>query len=95
MEAPLSHGALAPRPASASAGLVLWRLVLRFAVRPGEPTLSLPLTILPVLKLAAPWPVAQQAPLSMGSSRQGCWSGLPCPSPRMRKLPHNRTHLTC
>ena len=32
--------------------------------------------------LAALWTVAHQAPLSMGFSRQGCWSGLPCPSPR-------------
>ena len=28
-----------------------------------------------------PWTVAHQAPLSMGSSRQGHWSGLPCPPP--------------
>ena len=28
-----------------------------------------------------PWPVAHQAPLSMGFSRQGYWSGLPCPPP--------------
>ena len=27
------------------------------------------------------WTVALQAPLSMGFSRQECWSGLPCPSP--------------
>ena len=26
-----------------------------------------------------PWTVAQQAPLSMGSSRQGYWSELPFP----------------
>ena len=25
--------------------------------------------------------VAHQAPLSMGSFRQECWSGLPCPPP--------------
>ena len=25
--------------------------------------------------------VPRQAPLSMAFSRQGCWSGLPCPSP--------------
>ena len=25
------------------------------------------------------WTVAHQAPLSMGSSRQDYWSGLPCP----------------
>ena len=28
-----------------------------------------------------PWTVAHQAPLSMGFSRQDCWSGLPCPPP--------------
>ena len=27
------------------------------------------------------WTIAHQAPLSMGSSRQECWSGLPFPSP--------------
>ena len=27
-----------------------------------------------------PWTVAYQAPLSMGFSRQGYWSGLPFPS---------------
>ena len=27
------------------------------------------------------WTVAYQAPLSMGFSRQQCWSGLPFPSP--------------
>ena len=31
--------------------------------------------------LAIPWTVACQAPLSMGFSRQGFWSGLPFPSP--------------
>ena len=30
---------------------------------------------------ATPWTVALQAPLSMGFSRQECWSGLPCPPP--------------
>ena len=29
----------------------------------------------------APWPVACQAPLSMGFPRQECWSGLPFPTP--------------
>ena len=28
-----------------------------------------------------PWNVAHQAPLSLGFSRQGCWSGLWCPPP--------------
>ena len=31
--------------------------------------------------LATPWTVARQAPLSMGFSRQGYWSGLPITSP--------------
>ena len=30
---------------------------------------------------ATPWTVAHQAPLSMGSSRQEYWSGLPFPPP--------------
>ena len=37
----------------------------------------------PVLSdsLWAPWTVVHQAPLSVGFSRQGYWSGLPCPPP--------------
>ena len=31
--------------------------------------------------LCNPWAVARQAPLSMGFSRHGYWSGLPCPPP--------------
>ena len=31
--------------------------------------------------LCSPWTVARQAPLSMGFSRQGHWSGLPFPPP--------------
>ena len=31
--------------------------------------------------LGIPWTVVCQAPLSMGFSRQECWSGLPFPSP--------------
>ena len=31
--------------------------------------------------LVTPWTVARQAPLAMGFSRQGYWSGLPIPSP--------------
>ena len=37
------------------------------------------------------WPVACQAPLSMGFSRQEYWSGLPVPSPG--DLPDARTEL--
>ena len=32
--------------------------------------------------LATPWTAANQAPLSMGFSRQEYWSGLPLPSPK-------------
>ena len=31
--------------------------------------------------VATPWTIAYKAPLSMGFSRQGYWSGLPFPSP--------------
>ena len=31
---------------------------------------------------ATPWTAAYQAPPSMGFSRQGCWSGVPLPSPK-------------
>ena len=31
---------------------------------------------------ATPWTVARQVSLSVGFSRQQCWSGLPFPSPR-------------
>ena len=34
----------------------------------------------PVRLLATPWTAAHQAPLSMGFSRQECWSGVPLPS---------------
>ena len=33
------------------------------------------------LTLVTPQTVARQAPLPMGFSRQGCWSGLPFPAP--------------
>ena len=35
-----------------------------------------------VQTLATPWTAAQQAPPSMGFSRQEYWSGVPLPSPR-------------
>ena len=34
-----------------------------------------------VLLFATPGTVAYQVPLSMGFSRQECWSGLPFPTP--------------
>ena len=40
------------------------------------------------------WPVARQAPLSMGFSRQESWGGLPYPSPGA--LPDgSNPHLLC
>ena len=33
--------------------------------------------------LATPWTAAHQAPLPMGVSRQGYWSGVPLPSPNL------------
>ena len=42
--------------------------------------------------LATPWPAAYQAPLSMGFSRQECWSGVPRPqSTGSQRLRHNRS----
>ena len=48
------------------------------------------------------WTVAHQAPLSMGFSRQECWSGLPFPSPGDLRYPgikpgllHCRQTLCC
>ena len=41
--------------------------------------------------LVTAWTVACQAPLSMGFSRQECWSGLPFPSPG--DLPDPRIEL--
>ena len=44
-----------------------------------------------VRRFANPWTIAHQAPLSMGFSRQGYWSGLSCPpGPRDQNL-----HLLC
>ena len=34
--------------------------------------------------LVTPWTAAHQAPLSMGFSRQECWSGVPLPSPQVQ-----------
>ena len=46
-----------------------------------------------------PWIVAHQAPLSMGFSRQGYWSGLLCPPPgiflHLLHLLHCRQDWTC
>ena len=38
-----------------------------------------------------PWTAARQAPLSMTSSRQECWSGLPCPPSGDLPNPGSRT----
>ena len=42
---------------------------------------------------ATPWPVAHQAPLAMGFSRQEYWSGLPYPSPWILPSPGWNLHL--
>ena len=38
--------------------------------------------------LVTPWTAAHQAPLSMGFSRQGYWSGVPLPSPELTLESH-------
>ena len=43
---------------------------------------------------ANPWTVAQQAPLSMGFSRQEYRSGLPFPSPGESSRPRDRTQVS-
>ena len=42
-----------------------------------------------------PWTVARQAPLSMGFSRQECWSALPLLTPRESSQPRDRTSVSC
>ena len=46
---------------------------------------------------ATPWTAAHQAPLSMGFSRQECWSGVPLPSPTYSEYPLKNVSLksTC
>ena len=41
------------------------------------------------------WTVAQQAPLSMGFSRQEYWSGLPCPPPDILPTQGSNPGLLC
>ena len=41
------------------------------------------------------WTVAHQVPVSMGFSRQECWSGLPCPSPEDLTPPRDQAHVSC
>ena len=36
------------------------------------------------------WATAHQTLLSIGFSRQECWSGLPCPPPRGSSLPRDK-----
>ena len=40
---------------------------------------------------AAPWPVAYQAPLSMGFFRQECWSRPPFPTLEHKVYPYNKS----
>ena len=43
--------------------------------------------------LATPWIAAQQAPPSMGFSRQEYWSGVPSPSPCGILLSHKKNEI--
>ena len=52
----------------------------------GRPLNLLSCVLSRVQLFGTPWTIARQAPLSMGSSRQEYWSGLPCPPPG--DLPH-------
>ena len=47
----------------------------------GRPLNLLSCVLSRVQLFGTPWTIARQAPLSMGSSRQEYWSGLPCPPP--------------
>ena len=47
------------------------------------------------LTLATPWTVAGQVSLSMGYSRQECWSGLPFPSLRDLPNPGTEPFISC
>ena len=60
---------------------ILWRSAC-FMVQLSHPYMKVKVELLSrVQLLATPWSVARQAPLSMGSSGQEHWSGLPFPSP--------------
>ena len=57
---------------------ILWRSAC-FMVQLSHPYMKVKVELLSrVQLLATPWSVARQAPLSMGSSGQECWSGLHC-----------------
>ena len=47
------------------------------------------------LTFVTAWNVAHRAPLSIGFSRQECWSGLPCSSPGVYSRPRDPTHISC
>ena len=69
----------------------MWDLVPRSEIRPALPKLGAQSlshwttrewkSLSCVRLLVTPWTVARQAPLFMGFSRQGYWSGLPITSP--------------
>ena len=48
----------------------------------------------PVWLCATLWTLARQAPLSMGFSRQECWSGLPCPPLEESSRPKDQTQVS-
>ena len=59
---------------------MLSKLVIAFLPRSKHFLIS-SAVILETKKIKPLWPVARQAPLSMGFPRQEYWSGLPFPSP--------------
>ena len=65
--------------------MVIWSpviLVICYYPQKVVPQLAWPVCVLSHVPLSVtPRTVARQAPLSMESSRQECWSGLPIPSP--------------
>ena len=42
-----------------------------------------------------PWSIARQTPLSLGFSRQGDWSGWPCPPPGIFQTQGSNPCLLC
>ena len=74
-------------------GTCVYLCVLKSWTRLGDWTTTTTTTKLShVWHFVIPWTVAFQAPLSMGFSRQECWSGLPCPPPG--DLPNPRIKST-
>ena len=77
----ISHPAHSPSLATQPHWELPWELAGR---QPMERIYGEPLCVHELSRVqlcASLWTVARQAPLSMGSSRQEYWRGLPCPLP--------------